>query len=184
MKFEELATHFENTKKKAEGILFWYSRKRKSFRTFSQLIRLVTVIMAGIGGVMPLIELAFPGVRSINFVNFGYVAFSLAASLFLLDRFFGFSSGWMRFMLAEIRIRNILSQKENSWVLYQLRYKDSEVTQEVADEMVEFINELSESVNLLTLNETNEWINEFKSANQSLEQLTNTKKVSGPAKIK
>jgi len=123
---------------------------------------------------MPLVELAYSGEEKMGFVNYGYVAFSLAASLFLLDKYFGYSTGWMRFMLAEVEIRKVISKKKNEWIYYQITYKGKELNDEQIREILDFNNDLYESVNSLEVAETKEWINEFKSTYQSLEQLTST----------
>lgn len=174
MKFEEIEKYYLQTISEAEAILSWYPKKRISFRMYSQLIRLGTVVLAGLGGIMPLLELAFQGNEDMRLVNYGYVAFSVAASLFLLDKYFGFSTGWMRFMLAEVEIKKVISEKKNEWIYYQITYRGKELTKEEIRTILDFNNSLSNAVNNLVIKETKEWINEFKSTYKSLEELTNS----------
>ncbi len=184
MKFEELAKYYQSTLQNVESATSWYPKKRKSFRFYSQAIRLGTVLLAGLGGILPLVELAISSLVSqeLNLVNYGYVAFSLAASLFLIDKYFGYSTGWMRFMLTELELRKVITQKKSEWLYIEIANKGKELTEDETSQILDFIKLFNDSIDALIVAETKEWINEFKSSYQSLEKLTQQKSSGSPSK--
>ena len=175
MKFEEVEPYYQETLSEAEAILNYYPPRRRKYRFYSQLIRLGTILLVSIGGVMPLVDLAWQE-NSYPLVSFGYVAFSLAASLFLLDKYFGYSTGWMRFMMAEVEIKNVINQHQNDWIFYKIKFGGKELTEEELMKILAFNKRFSTSVSHLEIAETKAWILEFQSTYQSLEEMINANK--------
>lgn len=77
----------------------WYDRKKWSKSLLGFLLRLGAILMVGVGGLIPLIgELlkrnGIPGISP----AWATVALALAALLIAIDRFGGYTSGWIRYI--------------------------------------------------------------------------------------
>src|SRR5262245_34234909 len=109
----EPAVHLESLRTYAEDAiqreLDWYVRKKKGRSFPSQMLRFGAVALTVLGGLVPVLMSLFPSPPSwpwlspfsdMRFGQFGYLLLAIAAGLVLLDRYFGYSTGWMRYIVA------------------------------------------------------------------------------------
>jgi hypothetical protein len=119
---EQLRLYAEKT---IEGELAWYIRKKLGRSKTSQRLRWSALVLTVLGGLVPLIIALFgdrpswPWIESfaaIRFGQLGYLLLAIAAGLVLLDRFFGYSTGWMRYIVAMQAIEKAREAFRLDWV--------------------------------------------------------------------
>ena len=86
----------------------WYEGKHPSKRSSGRALRLTGLLFLGVGGVLPIISEISSSASGKPAIAPGWaaVALALAAGCGILDRYLGYSSAWMRFILAEQRLES------------------------------------------------------------------------------
>jgi hypothetical protein len=111
-----LSTVFEHAIEHAEDAEDWYTRKRGPKKVGGQILRIGSIVLTGAAALIPLLSELFAdeGVPAIS-PAWASVALVLAATLIAFDRYFGFSTGWTRFMTANLKIARLRRDFEFSW---------------------------------------------------------------------
>src|ERR1035437_10538207 len=95
---------FLATVKQGESAIAWYRDNIKMKRIGSQILRSAAIVLASIGALLPLVGAAVSRFDQSNTwktlvdAQWGYIAFATAAACVAADKFYGFSSGWIRYM--------------------------------------------------------------------------------------
>jgi hypothetical protein len=152
--------------KETEDMISWYSQHRLPRKFGSQLIRALVILFAALGALCPFLDAT--KVIKMDLGQWGYVCFGMAAAIFLFDKFFGLSSGWMRFMVTSLQIERALKEFQFDWI--ELNIKKA-TPQEFADQLKTF----ALSVNSLVQQETAAWVGEFKTNIEALDKLIKNK---------
>ena len=95
------------------------------------------------------------------------VAVAIAGTLILFDRFFGVSSGWMRYIEAMMKIRTVLNEFDFDCVNAKIS-RQTDILQ--IQQMIIRCNTLVKQVNLIVLEETRKWDQEFRDALGKLDE--------------
>ena len=102
---------------KAEDQINWYQAKRGPKRSGSQWIRAISVCVVVLGALCPLIDAAAASVFPTKLSQWGYVLLAVAAGLFSYDKYFGLSTGWVRYVQTEWALRKALTEFRYNWLL-------------------------------------------------------------------
>jgi hypothetical protein len=97
------------------------------------------------------------------------VALAAAAALVTLDRYFGFSNSWMRFMAAELRISQLRHQFQYTWNTARVRLSDPPSEEEVAA-LLELTRTLVDRIDQVIVDETDRWVTEFRGGLEQTER--------------
>ena len=171
------AVHLEKLRGYAEftinNELGWYIAKKRGRSTTSQRLRFLAVTFTVLGGLVPLVialfgdrpawlPAAFAGVR---FGQAGYLLLALAAGFVLLDRYFGYSTGWMRYIVAMQSIEKAREAFRLDWIMLLRRLKTSTPQtpehQEAIEKLIERARATILEVKEHSEKETQAWILEF-----------------------
>jgi hypothetical protein len=98
----------------------WYLHEKKAKSRWSRALRVAAILFATAGAGLPFIA-ANNGV--VDF-EWGYVLLALAAGAVAMDRYFGFSTAWMRYITAEQAIQRRLQELQFYWVSTQIARGD------------------------------------------------------------
>jgi len=146
----------------------WYRRRSRNFRFWSKTFRILTLILLSLGILAPLYESVLGRTPlNLNFVELGYLALAVGGVLFLFDKAFGLSKGWIRFMTTLIRLQNEVR-------LFQIEWIAARAEKAALPARVEMMREFITSINKLTESETIQWAAEFENSLALLESLTKT----------
>jgi hypothetical protein len=148
----------------------WYASKRPSKRKAARILRVGAVLLGAVAVVLPILseitgEDADPAIAP----GWAAVALAAAAALITLDRFFGFSSGWMRFMEAELRLTRLRHRFEYDWNTQRAASSDAPNDAELSTFLTlarTFVLEIDKVV----AEETVTWIVEFRGGLERTEQ--------------
>src|SRR6266852_3247495 len=100
----------------ASQAINWYLTARRSKKRWAQRLRVGAIFMVAVAGVLPVLSQIFEAPSSVKIQPaWASVALAIAVALVALDRFFGFSSAWARYMATGQAISAALNQFRLDW---------------------------------------------------------------------
>ena len=162
---EELNKLHDQIEQRAIETINWYLKRKQRESSRSKALRFFAIMLTSIGTLIPLLQGIPLFESSINsdfdIGQWGYIAFALAASCVGMDRFFGFSSAWMRCMTTEMRLQKSLGNFQMNWIILSSQLKieqpDDEMRQKMLHLLQSFYLEIAEHIQ----EEMQLWVNEF-----------------------
>jgi hypothetical protein len=173
---ESLGAIFQFATGEAQAAISWYLHAKRSKKLFARSIRAGAILAGATAGVIPIVTqiytlngapLIAPATAS--------VLLAIAATLVVLDRFFGFSSSWMRFIAAEIRIRKVLQEFQMEWEMERASWIGNAPTADQVQRMLARCKAFVSEVNAIVNEETSTWIEEFQRALVQIDEAARTK---------
>jgi hypothetical protein len=150
----------------------WYWKNKGSKAFLSRLIRFAVWALAAVGGLLPIIgallEDHFPNLDLTNGL-WASLLLGTAAALLGLDKGFGFSSGWARYVLTATNIRKSLEEFRLDWTLLRAKAGGALTAESVAP-LIERAKQFRSDVESLVLQETKDWVTEFQSTMAQMEK--------------
>jgi hypothetical protein len=153
-KLDVLYLHIEG---KAREMIGWYLAHKRAPARWSRVLRFLAILFAGLGGLCPLLQSFSP-----HFNQLGYVALGLAAAILGFDKFFGFSSAWMRYMLTQIRLQKKFAEFQLEW-LKRRSFVGKDLSKEQAQELFSFLQAFQVDLLAEVEQEIQSWVAEFQS---------------------
>lgn len=147
----------------------WYYRKKWSKSLLGFLLRLGAILMVGVAGLIPLIGelLKRDGIPGIS-PAWATVALALAALLIAIDRFGGYTSGWIRYIRTAQTLTSLQGEFRLDWEEHRRTHcgqpSDSDRTKEGILLCKHFLRAVYEQVRL----ETDLWAKDFQQALQTV----------------
>jgi hypothetical protein len=166
---------FDYVTKEAEDAIKWYLQKKFNKRRCARYIRICAITLTSISGIIPLLSQIWrnngdPVIEP----AWASVALTLAATLWGLDRFFGFSSSWIRFIFAETQIRNMLQEFKLEWEIKRSESKGQELSDSQVKEMLSMCQSFLKSINDVLTDDVKQWKENFTSAAKMIEDSIQT----------
>jgi low affinity Fe/Cu permease len=152
----------------AQRQLDWYSRAKKLKSVISRALRMAAIFLFALGGLVPILKAAAPQwAQSLpfDFGQTGYLAIALAASCLGLDRFFGFSSGWIRYITTALAIERSREEFRLEWVDLMAKGGEARTTKLIQASKTFLLAMFSQ-----VEHETQAWVAEFQSNLAQLEK--------------
>jgi SMODS and SLOG-associating 2TM effector domain 2 len=150
----------------AESAIRWYLRKKDSKRRWAQGLRFLAIFATALAGLIPLLAEIFetdgrPDIPP----AWASVALLVAAACIGLDRFFGYSTAWMRFLTTEMEIRHALHDFLLDWEGSRAaREGKSDPGPEQAAAGLRRCKEFLAKINGILKAEMDTWVTEFSAA--------------------
>jgi SMODS and SLOG-associating 2TM effector domain 2 len=143
----------------------WYAGKHPSKRTSGRALRLTGILLAGVGALLPIISEISSSSSGKPAIAPGWaaVALGLAAGCGILDRYLGFSSAWMRFILAEQHLERQRRDFEYQWNQARAKLSVPPSADDV-EKMLTLARDNVKQVEEIILRETADWVTEFRGA--------------------
>lgn len=160
----------------AEGQIDWYVRKKRPKRIWSLSIRAMAIILAGLGALCPLLDATglFQDKYAIALGEWGYVLLAIAAGVVGFDRYFGFSTGWMRYIVTQEALEKALKEFRFDWVVItggQLTGSTSTAPTLNVPICIQKAKDFTAQVESLVRQETDAWVQEFQANITQLEKI-------------
>lgn len=160
----------------ASDAIDWYLAHKAGPKFWSRSCRLLAILGGAIGGLIPLIsgadlvdEGGWLGLNPVQFGQLGYIALALAAASLSLDRFYGYSRKWMRFMRTQHQLEQLLTEFHLDWVELK-RQQGGAPAPDHQQSMLARIKAFRLAVLELIGQEMQTWIAEFQSSLSALEK--------------
>lgn len=168
---------YEWTISHAEEQIDYYSGKAKYNKNLSIFIRGISVIFAGIGALLPLIDAATASNGSpLAWGQWGYVLLAISVGFYGFERTYGFSSGWIRFMQAHLELNRMSNTFRYEFSLLKNKPSnpigavESQPALEDKDELILALKSFCDKVDAVVIEETEAWVQEFQSRIAELEK--------------
>ena len=149
----------------------WYRAKRQPVRRKGQALRMGAILLGAIAGLAPILAelLARDGVPGINPL-WSTVAVAAAGTFVLLDKFYGYSNSWVRYLLAEMQLQEELKRFYCDWEIDQLGWNTPQPTLDQAVAMVKRCQRFLLQAHTVIAQETQAWVAEFQSVLRQLDE--------------
>ena len=167
----------------ADDSIEWYRRKKRPKALMSRLLRSLAIILTTLGGLTPIISAlgwaTTPTPQAtLNFGQLGYLFLGLAAASIGFDKFFGFSSGWMRYITTKLTLEKMLSEFRMDWAMMVAKLGEKSPTTDQVQLMIQRIKEFLVAINTHVEQETLTWVSEFKTNLSEIEKTATTQRES------
>jgi hypothetical protein len=171
-----LETLFERITKDAESAIHWYLRAKRPKQRWAMFLRVGSIAFGTTAGVIPILAQIFTknGQPMIQ-PAWASVALGIAAALVLLDRFFGFSSAWMRYIATELNIQQLNQEFQLDWEFDKAAWLGSEPTPDQLRSTLARFKAFVTQVNTIIRQETDAWIQEFQSTLKQIDEAAKAK---------
>lgn len=159
-----LAALYGSTCARAQGQIDWYKSHVRWKRRFSWALRAFALIFIGIGSLLPLAlaaSLALGLKANQVYFGWGYVAFAIAAGCVGFDKFFGFSSGWLRYIKTQLILETGLDQFGLDWASLVAKVANGKPSQDQVQTMIKRLQSFAQFADSQVQQETDAWILEF-----------------------
>jgi low affinity Fe/Cu permease len=149
----------------------WYFTARRPKKRWAQRLRVGAIIMVAVAGVLPVLSQIFGAGSSVKIQPaWAAVALAIAVALVALDRFFGFSSAWARYMATGQAISAALNQFRLDWQQASCLPAMDRFTQESIDHLLGLARKLVAKTDDLVQAETLQWVKEFRETLTEIER--------------
>ena len=150
---------------KAHERIDWYKDNSKTKRILSVLLRIIVIFFVAAGGLCPLIDATEVfkqlGIDSFTLGKWGYVSIALAAAIVGFDKFFGLSTGWMRFIVTQLSLERVLQEFHYDWAFLLAQQQEQQVKTNIP--LLQRAKDFTLKVEDLVKQETDAWVQEFQS---------------------
>jgi hypothetical protein len=150
----------------------WYWKAKRSKRIPSQLIQFLALLLTAAAGLVPILFQLAKNSGAATSYDSGPLAslfVGLAAALLGLDKAFGYSSGWTRYVLTATSMTKLLHEFRMDWVaLSAAAAVPPAVEQQAA--MIQRAKEFVSAIQGMVAQETKDWATEFQSNMAQMEK--------------
>ena len=155
----------------------WYWKHKGAKALFSQTVRFFAWVLAAVSGILPILANLYDADQK-NWFHSPLVPsllLGIAAALLGLDKAFGYSTGWARYVLTATNIRKILEQFRLDWAELMMQSGISAqpanpITAPQVAPLIECAKQFRTEVENQVLQETKDWITEFQTNTAQLEK--------------
>lgn len=170
----------------AQQSIDWYLGNKNSKSRWSRWLRLSAIVLATLGGLAPVMLSigwlerdpaglsGWSGSAAAIIGQLGYLWLALAAACVATDKFFGFSSGWMRYIKTAQVLMKALAEFRLDWAMLVAKQAGTPPTEEQLQLMIQRIKEFVIGVHGQVEQETLTWIAEFQSSLAEIEKSVRT----------
>ena len=160
---ESLAAIYDHVSRNAHAAIQWYQLSRRPKKYMAMLLRWSSVLLISASGLVPLVVAVAPGETEWNPLITSLMV-AMAAALFGLDKFFNYSTGWMRYVRTDLALRTAMGSFEFEWQIARSGWSTAQPTAEQAAELLARCAAFADRINAIVAEETNLWIAEFQAS--------------------
>jgi hypothetical protein len=142
----------------ASDAISWYMAEKRAKSRQSRALRAAAIIFGTAGAAVPVTALA---AGRLALGNWGFLLLALAGGCVAYDRFFGFSSAWLRYMATATSLRAQLVDYQAMWAKEMVAMGAREPDRTDAVRLIEFVRTFAWNVNDTVRVETEAWLVEF-----------------------
>jgi hypothetical protein len=145
----------------------WYYAKKTSKARMSVALRFISIVLFVLGGLVPIIKATLPpsttAMLPFDFGQAGYLLIGIAAGCIALDRFFGYSTGWIRYITTAFAIEKSVEEYRLEWTQQMAKARGAPPTTEQLDQLIQTCAKFSLTIKGHVEQETKAWVTEFQS---------------------
>ena len=172
----------------AQKQIQWYWDNKRAKAHMSMFLRFMAIILFALGGLVPIVKATLPPavVSKIpfDFGQSGYLLIGVAAGCMGLDRFFGYSTGWIRYITTAMAIEKSLEGFRLEWTRNMAKMRGAPPTSEQLEALIQICAAVSVAIKGQVEQETKAWVVEFQTNLSQLEKDLQAKADEAKAKTK
>jgi hypothetical protein len=153
----KLRNYVENVSTKA---IEWYFNSKSSKSLWSRWFRVLAIALSTAAGILPiaisLLKGKYPALGQVESGLLVSLLLGAAAGLIGLDHFFGFSSGWVRYVLTATAIQSALEEFRMDWHLLNAHLSTPPTNEQVVA-MIQRAKSFRTTIANMVLDETKAW---------------------------
>ncbi len=158
-----------------EVAIAWYFAAKNHKKLAGRALRVLTWATAGVAVIIPVaIETYRRNDGGLNAMGLraghASLALLLAAGLLWLDRFYGFTSGWLRYMEVCQRLLELRDRFTIEWAMVHVGWPEGAPKPEHVREAMDRVLAMNAQVHAVVRDETKAWVAEFRDALRQLEE--------------
>lgn len=161
---QELRQYVES---EAQKQIDWYYAKKTRKAQMSVVLRFVSIVLFVLGGLVPIIKATLPSTiiaaLPFDFGQAGYLLIGIAAGCLGLDRYFGYSTGWIRYITTAFAIEKSVDQYRLDWTQQMAKTRGAPPTAEQLQALIQTCATFSLTIKSHVEQETKAWVTEFQS---------------------
>jgi hypothetical protein len=158
----------------AQRQIAWYFGKMRLKSLASTTLRFVAIGFFVVGALVPVLKATLtPEIVKklpVDFAEAGYLLIGIAGGCIALDRFFGYSSGWIRCMTTALALDKSLEEFRMEWARNLARLRGGPPTEAQLDQLLLTCETFSLAIRSQVEQETKAWVIEFRSNMAQLER--------------
>jgi hypothetical protein len=158
----------------AQTQLQWYWDKKQAKARMSMSLRFLAIILFVLGGLVPIVKATLPATVAakfpFDFGQSGYLLIGIAAGCMGLDRFFGYSTGWIRYVTTAMAIEKSLEEFRLEWTRNIAKMRGIPPTSEQLELLIQTCAAFSLAIKSQVEQETKAWVVEFQNSLSQLEK--------------
>ena len=167
---ESLKRLLRYVESEADKAIAWYWQRKKWKARLSRGVQFLAVVLTALAGIVPV---AGALLKDANVAPISPLWSSLlvgiAAALLGVDRAFGYSSGWARYVLAATAIRKNYEEFRMDWIALTAGACPTPTPEQVAA-LLQKAKDFRVGVEAIVQQETRDWVTEFQSNISQLEK--------------
>jgi hypothetical protein len=146
----------------AEKNIKWYTLAAVPNKRNGRAFRFLAILFVAVAGIVPLVITALPdGVISSKLVDISYIFIGIAAFLIGVDKFFGFSSSWMRYITTQMALETLLAKFRYDWAIESVKAGDK-LDADACKPLLIIVKNFAADVQSKMENETAQWATELR----------------------
>src|SRR5215472_15705052 len=178
----------EYVETEAQKQIAWYYAKKARKARMSVTLRFISIVLFVLGGLVPIIKATLPASATatlpFDFGQAGYLLIGVAAGCIGLDRFFGYSTGWIRYVTTAMAIEKSLEEFRLEWTRNMAKMRGTPPTTEHLETLIQTCAAFSLAIKSQVEQETKAWVLEFQNNLSQLEKDLQAKADEAKAKTK
>src|SRR5215470_16396054 len=172
----------------AQKQIQWYWDKKRAKANMSMVLRFVAILLFVLGGLVPIVKATLPPTAvakfPFDFGQSGYLLIGVAAGCMGLDRCFGYSTGWIRYVTTAMAIEKSLEEFRLEWTRNMAKMRGTPPTTEQLETLIQTCAAFSLAIKSQVEQETKAWVLEFQNNLSQLEKDLQAKADEAKAKTK
>lgn len=137
----------------------WYNRKKRGKQLAAKWLRGLAIGFSGVGGLLLICSQQEKGLSS----GWATAALVVAGTLVGIDRFFGLTNAWIRFVESAHNLRILTHQFKLDWELKKTAWQGNEPAEQQINDAVSLARKFVSTVDAVITTEINDWATQFRS---------------------
>ncbi len=156
----------------ADESIRWYWKAKRTNALWSRFLRVGAIGFVALGGLAPIVSSLDWFSQSSHLVGqLGYISLGIAAACVGFDKFFGFSSGWMRYVLTVMMQQEALSAFRMDWAILSVQLGEKTLNVDEIKPMIQRVKDFVQQIDQSIEEETRTWTTEFQSSLANIDRV-------------
>ncbi|HYV46960.1 MAG TPA: SLATT domain-containing protein [Myxococcaceae bacterium] len=182
---DEMRALYHAALDKSHEAVRWYMQGVRAKRGNAKVVRIGTVILGAVAAIIPIVSSRVQGLWGLDIIPFATVSAALAGGLVAADKYFGFSTGYIRYTNARQEIQAKIERFQMSWCRAAIQQSAANPPTPKAEALntgLTLIQELVDGIAQTVAAETQQWMAEFKQNLTDIEKsVADAKEATAPA---